>query len=233
MMKAESKTGKWDSRSSSFHYCAAPSTKIRISSWLLAAGYLAFGLVFFKAISDAGIVFQNTPGSLPPDTKTVLDLGPYFWLGLGIAGAVAVVLKDVGIESRVGVNVAFAVVLVLLYWVVLMAVSGKPLLAADSRRSEPTQTDALKLASRLAVGMKEEEAVKLMTGSGLTQRFVKVGGAFRWTEPFELANGCVLVLDFKPKYFDPTNLLRNGILQSACIQSNGVNVAAIPLKNGR
>lgn len=92
------------------------------------------------------------------------------------------------------------------------------------------QAQAFQLASRLKVGMREEEANQYLERNGLGWS-ISAGSSFGWFNNFQLTNGCSLILDIKPKKFRADGEWRDGLLQAAFIYSNSVQIADIRLAN--
>jgi hypothetical protein len=91
-------------------------------------------------------------------------------------------------------------------------------------------TQAVQLASHLTVGMPEEKATEYLERNGL-KTHGSFGDSFGWCTPFALQKPFSLCLDIRPKKFRPDGAWADGLLQSACIQSNGVKIVSIKLTN--
>jgi len=91
-----------------------------------------------------------------------------------------------------------------------------------------SQTQAVKIASRLWIGMSEEDVVEVVDKkNGLkTGGSVGVGPASSWTRIYLLSNGCFLDLEI-----EPNQGRSNRWLSAASIQSNGVKIVSIVLTN--
>lgn len=87
---------------------------------------------------------------------------------------------------------------------------------------------AITAASKLSLGMREEEAEKILTASGFTGS-MKLGCSHGWNSVFILSNGCSLALDIAPKQARADGAWVGGLLRAADIQSNGVKIVSIPL----
>ena len=92
------------------------------------------------------------------------------------------------------------------------------------------RAEAVKAASRLHVGMKEEAAAKLLASSGLKSGG-SVGCSVSWTRFYLLADGCTLDLRIAPKQVRADGRWADGLLESACISSNGSKFVSITLTN--
>ena len=90
------------------------------------------------------------------------------------------------------------------------------------------QAEAIKIASHLTLGMREVEAEKLLSHSGLTNN-VKAGCIHGWTSFFPLGDGWSLDLDISPK--EARVDFAGGVVRAAEIRSNGVKIATITLTN--
>ena len=101
---------------------------------------------------------------------------------------------------------------------------------AETARVSQTPDEAIRAASQLSLGMKEEQAMKLMESRGLRGP-LRVGCSHGWTCFYRLADGAGLGLDIAPVRARADGLWRNGLLRAAYIQSNGSNVT-IALKPG-
>jgi hypothetical protein len=93
------------------------------------------------------------------------------------------------------------------------------------------RVQAAKIASRLKVGMREEDAEKVLAQSGITNGAFKVGCSHGWTSAFILSDGCSLALDIAPKQARTDGAWAGGLLRAADIQSNGVKIVSITLTN--
>ena len=94
-----------------------------------------------------------------------------------------------------------------------------------------TRAGAIKAASRLRVGMWEEDASKILSTNGLTNA-MGVGAISGWDRCYGLSDGTSLHLDYRARA--PAKDGRwggNGELRRAFIQSNGVNIVFITLTN--
>jgi hypothetical protein len=93
--------------------------------------------------------------------------------------------------------------------------------------NDVSQAQAIQIASRLWVGMAEDDVVKVVE----KQNGLKSGGSAGspiggWTRFYLLSNGCFLDLQIEPKQRGSNNWLR-----SASVQSNAVKIFSIPLTN--
>jgi hypothetical protein len=93
-----------------------------------------------------------------------------------------------------------------------------------------TRAEAIKAASKLRVGMKEEAAAKMLGERGL-QTGGSVGCSHGWTRFYLLSDGYTLGLEIAPKQARADGKWADGLLQSASIQSNGVKAVSIALTN--
>src|SRR6266852_3926437 len=91
------------------------------------------------------------------------------------------------------------------------------------------QARAIKIASRLTVGMREEAVEKILDHSDLKYP-IRAGDSFGWTRFYTLADGTALGLEFDSKIPQPP-AWTNGTLRAAFIQSNCVNIVSITLTN--
>ncbi len=82
------------------------------------------------------------------------------------------------------------------------------------------QTEAVALASRLSVGMKEEAADTLLREHGLSSG-ISLGCSHGWARFYMLSNGCNLGLEIRPDRANPSGAWTGGRLRAATIQSNG------------
>ena len=89
-----------------------------------------------------------------------------------------------------------------------------------------TQADAIRAASRLKVGMWEEQASKQLATNGLTD-FMRVGGMTGWDTCYGLSDGTSLHLSYQARELKGSLWGGNGELQRAFIQSNSVNTVFI------
>lgn len=92
------------------------------------------------------------------------------------------------------------------------------------------QAEAIKVASHLTNGMREEDAKRYLEQHGLGWN-LSVGDSFGWSVFFPLTNGGSLGLDIKPRRFRADGEWRDGLLEAAFIQSNCVNIVSITLRN--
>jgi len=119
----------------------------------------------------------------------------------------------------------------LLATLILVFVASLTLIRAQTTlTNQISQPQAIALASHLKVGMREEDAVVLLKRGGLGDSG-SVGDSFGWYHGFPLTNGCILVLDIKPKRFRQDGAWADGLVHAAFIQSNGVNVVSISFTN--
>lgn len=96
--------------------------------------------------------------------------------------------------------------------------------------SKVDRVQAVKVASQLKVGMREEDAEKTLTQAGITNA-IKMGCSHGWTSSHFLSDGCCLSLDIAPKLARPDGAWAGGLLQAAAIHSNGVKIVSITLTN--
>jgi hypothetical protein len=99
-----------------------------------------------------------------------------------------------------------------------------------SATNKVDRIQAARVASRLSVGMREEDAEKLLAQSGLTNS-LKLGCSHGWASVFILSDGCQLALDVAPKQARADGLWAGGLLRAADIKSNGVTIVSITLTN--
>ena len=94
-----------------------------------------------------------------------------------------------------------------------------------------SQEHAIKLVSRLKKGMPEEDAAPLLETNKL-HMWTRVGAAGGWDAIYVLTNGCSLHLSYTARTLALDGRWGgNGLLQSAFIQSNNVNIIPISLTN--
>jgi hypothetical protein len=131
----------------------------------------------------------------------------------------------------------------------VLLVTAMPSLAQRFPTNSINAAQAIKLASRLSVGMREQDIAKLLDKQNGLNPGGQAGDSFGWTRFYLLADGCFLDLQMDPKEvlplsfkFEGTNIPGNivvvsnmwggnGLLQSACIQSNGTWIIRIALAN--
>jgi hypothetical protein len=87
--------------------------------------------------------------------------------------------------------------------------------------------EALALAPLLWVGMSENKAAQVLTDHDIPCPSIRVGCSHGWGRFGELTNKCSLALFMEPGLFGA------GRLKAAYVQSNGVNVAQLPIRGGR
>jgi hypothetical protein len=98
--------------------------------------------------------------------------------------------------------------------------------------NDVSQAKAVQIASRLWVGMKEEDAAKVVDKQNGLKSGGDVGDSIGWTRFYLLSNGCFLDLHMDPKQVRTDGRWGgNGLLKSASIQSNGVKIVSITLTN--
>ena len=93
------------------------------------------------------------------------------------------------------------------------------------------QERAVSLASHLARGMKEEDAMKFLARNGLQWSEVSAGDNYWWSTFIPLTNKCYLVLKNEASGPATNGDRSNGVITGALIQSNGANIVSIPLTN--
>jgi len=94
-----------------------------------------------------------------------------------------------------------------------------------------TRADAIKAASKLKVGMWEEDASKVLSTNGLTNA-MSIGAVTGWDRCYGLSDGTSLHLDYRARSIARDGRWGgNGELRRAFIQSNGVNIVFITLTN--
>ena len=120
-----------------------------------------------------------------------------------------------------------------------------PLLAQRFPTNSINAAQAIKLASCLRPGMREQEVAKFLDEQNELKPGGKVGDSIGWTRFYLLADGCFLDLEMDPKEvlpmslkFEGTNIVGvsnmwggNGVLRSAYIQSNGTRLVSNTLTN--
>jgi len=94
-----------------------------------------------------------------------------------------------------------------------------------------TRAEAITVASKLKVGMWEENASKILSTNGL-KNAMGVGAVTGWDRCYGLSDGTSLHLDYRAREIARDGRWGgNGVLQRAFIQSNGVNIVFITLTN--
>ncbi|MSU56586.1 MAG: hypothetical protein EXS35_00120 [Pedosphaera sp.] len=101
--------------------------------------------------------------------------------------------------------------------------------AQTSFTNKIDQPQTIRIARQLTIGMREEDAEKLLNRNNLKYP-MRVGDSFGWGRFYTLVDGTSLYLNFESKQPDPPRWT-NGVLRAAYIQSNGVNVVSITLTN--
>ena len=97
--------------------------------------------------------------------------------------------------------------------------------------NDVTRAQAIRAASRLKVGMWQEEVEKQLSTNGLRYS-IGVGAQVGWNRCYGLSDGSSLVLDYRVRILSTNGLWGDhGVLQSACIASNSVTIAQIALTN--
>jgi hypothetical protein len=91
--------------------------------------------------------------------------------------------------------------------------------------NEMGRVQAIKLASRLKVGMETDAMIRFLETNGLPAGFT-VGGIGYGTRVYVLSDGCSLCLDTA----STPGVWTNNVVRSACIQSNGVKIESITLR---
>jgi len=93
--------------------------KIRATSWVLAAGYLLFGVWLFVAVPRFRLMYSEMQVTPQPMTRYVLAVPALVWLALLVFLAAAIVLKDFRYRSHL-LNLVFTAML-LCFFAVLMS----------------------------------------------------------------------------------------------------------------
>jgi hypothetical protein len=94
-----------------------------------------------------------------------------------------------------------------------------------------SRAQAISTASRLRVGMWEEDASKILSTNGLTNA-MGIGAVTGWDRCYGLSDGTSLHLDYRARSIARDGRWGgNGELRRAFIQSNGVNIFFITLMN--
>src|SRR5580765_7004423 len=83
-----------------------------------------------------------------------------------------------------------------------------------------SQAKAIEFASRLHVGMREEDIANALDKPSGLKSGGRVGDSFGWTRLYYLSNGCFLDLNIEPKRFRADGRWEGGLLKSASIHSN-------------
>ena len=113
--------------------------------------------------------------------------------------------------------------------VVVCCLFGRSANAQTLNTNKLNPREAIKIVSHLTAGMREEEATRFLKKNGL-KSWGSLGDSFCWADCVELTKPFCLALVITPKEFRTDGAWVNGLVQSASIQSNGVEVASIPLK---
>jgi hypothetical protein len=104
-------------------------------------------------------------------------------------------------------------------------------------KAQPTSTNsvdratAIKAASQLAVGMREEVAERLLATNGLRNP-MKMGCSHGWSSFYTLSDRCSLAIEIAPKRARSDGAWADGLVKAAVIQNkNGENIVSITLTN--
>jgi hypothetical protein len=112
--------------------------------------------------------------------------------------------------------------------------SGLFLLAAYGQvyyTNDVTRAEAIRVASRLRVGMWEEDASRILSTNGL-KNAIGAGAITGWDRCYRLSDGTSLHLDYRARELAKDGRWGgNGELRRAFIQSNGVNILFITFTN--
>jgi hypothetical protein len=92
------------------------------------------------------------------------------------------------------------------------------------------ENEVIKLASHLAYGMPEKDAIRFLNQNGLVSDLGKDGDSLGWSDGFSFSTGA-LCLVIAPKQLQPDGAWANGLLKKAFINKNDGKVVSIPLKN--
>jgi hypothetical protein len=111
------------------------------------------------------------------------------------------------------------------------AVLGLSLFAQQSYTNHVSQTQAIKAASQLTVGMREEVAGRILATNGLSAP-LRVGCSHGWTCFYALADDSSLGIEIRPKQARADGAWADGLVEGAIIQKNGSNIISITLTNG-
>lgn len=107
-----------------------------------------------------------------------------------------------------------------------------PSLAQRFPTNSINAAQAIKLASRLQVGMQEQDVTKVLDEQDGLRSGGNVGDSIGWTRFYLLADGCFLDLQMDPEQVRKDGRWGgNGLLRSASIQSNQVKIISITLTN--
>jgi hypothetical protein len=92
-------------------------------------------------------------------------------------------------------------------------------------------THAIKAASQLSIGMREEVAESILATNGLRNP-AKMGVNFSWISSYPLADQSSLTLQIRASRADPKGAWTNGLVRAASIQDRqGVDIISIVLTN--
>lgn len=113
-----------------------------------------------------------------------------------------------------------------------------------SQTNRVTVADAVKVASGLRVGMREDDADEYLFDHGINCRtydtngavliyYSSVGDNFRWTTCYPLRAAFNLDLDYSNAYTTTNWYEWNGILEDAKIESNEMDIISITFTNSK
>jgi hypothetical protein len=114
--------------------------------------------------------------------------------------------------------------------ILITAVLGLSALAQQSYTNSVDRTHAIKAASHLTVGMREEIAERILATNGLSAP-LRMGCSHGWTCFYALADHSSLGIEIKPKQARADGAWADGLVQAAIIQKNGSNIISITLTN--
>ncbi len=119
----------------------------------------------------------------------------------------------------------------MLFLLVLLT-TAVPSLAQRFPTNSINAAQAVKLASRLHLGMQEKDVAKVLDEQNGLRSGGDVGDSIGWTRFYLLADGCFLDFQMDPKEVrNDGKWGGNGLLRSASIQSNQVKIISITLTN--
>jgi hypothetical protein len=106
-------------------------------------------------------------------------------------------------------------------------------LGAFAQQSQTNRVDrahAIRAASQLTLGMREEIAEGILATNGLSGP-LKVGCSHGWTCFYTLADHSSLGIEIRPKRARADGAWADGLVEAAIIQKNGSNIVSIVLTN--
>ena len=108
------------------------------------------------------------------------------------------------------------------------------LLGQTNATKKIARAEAIRIASRLIVGMRQADASKMLVQGGFQEVSAALCSHDTFLQNYPLTDGCDLCLEYMPTLSSsnsPVLRLRNSLLQHASITSNGVDIITITLTN--